>query len=175
MLLREPGGVAVAERIRELVKDPGLAVVPRAEALLYAAARAQLVAELVSPALERRALGAARPLRRLLARLPGRRPRAGRRGDPGDQRVRDGRACGRPHAAARPRRRRRARAARRPRRAPDRLEREADAFFEAIGEAYASLAAADGGRVRTLDAELAPEQLVDAALAELADLIDASG
>jgi hypothetical protein len=29
--------------------------------------------------------------------------------------------------------------------------------------------------VRTLDAELAPERLLDAALAELADLIDASG
>jgi dTMP kinase len=41
-LLREPGGVPVAERIRELVKEPGLQVAPRAEALLYAAARAQL-------------------------------------------------------------------------------------------------------------------------------------
>src|SRR5947209_12732576 len=42
-LLREPGGVEVSERIRALVQDPGLDVAARAEALLYAAARAQLV------------------------------------------------------------------------------------------------------------------------------------
>src|SRR5215210_690483 len=51
-LLREPGGVALSERIRALVKDPGLAVAPHAEALLYAAARAQLVAERLRPLLE---------------------------------------------------------------------------------------------------------------------------
>ena len=51
-LLREPGGVDVSERIRALVKDPALAVAPRAEALLYAAARAQLVQERLLGALE---------------------------------------------------------------------------------------------------------------------------
>ena len=55
-LLREPGGVDVSERIRALVKDPALAVAPRAEALLYAAARAQLVEELLEPLLEQGAL-----------------------------------------------------------------------------------------------------------------------
>ena len=50
-LLREPGGVVLSERIRALVKDPALAVDPRAEALLYAAARAQLVAERLEPLL----------------------------------------------------------------------------------------------------------------------------
>jgi dTMP kinase len=50
-ILREPGGVAVSERIRELVKDPALTVDPRAEALLYAAARAQLVHERLLPLL----------------------------------------------------------------------------------------------------------------------------
>ena len=44
-VLREPGGVALSERIRDLVQDPALEVDPRAEALLYAAARAQLVAD----------------------------------------------------------------------------------------------------------------------------------
>ena len=48
--LREPGGVAVAERIREVVK--GLDCDPRAEALLFAAARAQLVAEALLPRLD---------------------------------------------------------------------------------------------------------------------------
>ena len=51
VLLREPGGVALSERIRALVKDPALHVDPRAEALLYAAARAQLVAEQLRPRL----------------------------------------------------------------------------------------------------------------------------
>jgi dTMP kinase len=50
-VLREPGGVAVSERVRELVKDPALEVDPRAEALLYAAARAQLVHERLLPLL----------------------------------------------------------------------------------------------------------------------------
>src|SRR4051794_41369143 len=56
VLLREPGGVEASERIRELVKDPALTVGPRAEALLYAAARAQLVEERVRPELDRGAL-----------------------------------------------------------------------------------------------------------------------
>jgi dTMP kinase len=50
-VLREPGGAVLSERIRELVKDPALEVDPRAEALLYAAARAQLVAEKLLPLL----------------------------------------------------------------------------------------------------------------------------
>jgi dTMP kinase len=51
VLLREPGGVPAAERIRELVIDPGLHVTARTEALLYAAARAQLVEEALEPLL----------------------------------------------------------------------------------------------------------------------------
>jgi len=51
-VLREPGGAVLSERIRELVKDPALEVDPRAEALLYAAARAQLVSERLVPLLE---------------------------------------------------------------------------------------------------------------------------
>src|SRR3954454_8530731 len=51
-VLREPGGVELSERIRGLVKDPGLRVDLRAEALLFAAARAQLVAEQLRPRLE---------------------------------------------------------------------------------------------------------------------------
>jgi dTMP kinase len=50
-LLREPGGVRAAERVRELVKDPGLRIGARAEALLYAAARAQLAEEAIEPLL----------------------------------------------------------------------------------------------------------------------------
>ena len=52
IVLREPGGVELSERIRELVQDPSLEIDPRAEALLYAAARAQLVATKLRPLLE---------------------------------------------------------------------------------------------------------------------------
>jgi dTMP kinase len=49
---REPGGTELGEGVRELVLHGGH-VGPWAEALLYVAARAQLVDEVVRPALER--------------------------------------------------------------------------------------------------------------------------
>ncbi|NLI12574.1 dTMP kinase [Pelotomaculum propionicicum] len=49
---REPGGTRVGELIREILLDPAYGeLVPRAEALLYAAARAQHVAQVILPAL----------------------------------------------------------------------------------------------------------------------------
>lgn len=53
LCVREPGGTEIAERIREMLLDPGLAIVPVAELLLFSAARAQLVSETIRPALER--------------------------------------------------------------------------------------------------------------------------
>src|SRR4051812_48141409 len=50
--VREPGGTEVGERVRELLKDPAVPLSPRAEALLFAAARAELVADVIRPALE---------------------------------------------------------------------------------------------------------------------------
>ena len=52
VLAREPGATALGERVRALLLDGGDAIVPAAEALLFAAARAQLVADVVRPALE---------------------------------------------------------------------------------------------------------------------------
>lgn len=49
---REPGGTELGERIRDLVLHGGH-VTPWAEALLYAASRAQHVDEVIRPALER--------------------------------------------------------------------------------------------------------------------------
>ncbi len=49
--MREPGGTAVGERVRELLKDPAVEMGPEAEALLFAAARAELVAKVIRPAL----------------------------------------------------------------------------------------------------------------------------
>ena len=51
-LVREPGGVGLSERLRELLADPQLHIAAQTEALLYAAARAQLVQELLLPLLE---------------------------------------------------------------------------------------------------------------------------
>jgi dTMP kinase len=50
--VREPGGTVTGERIRELLLDPTSQIAPSAEALLYAAARAQLVADVIRPALD---------------------------------------------------------------------------------------------------------------------------
>jgi len=49
---REPGGTELGEQVRELLLHQG-AVSPWAEAALFAAARAQLVEEVIVPALER--------------------------------------------------------------------------------------------------------------------------
>jgi dTMP kinase len=49
---REPGGTELGEKVRELVLG-GTEISPWAEAVLFAAARAQLVAEVIQPALQR--------------------------------------------------------------------------------------------------------------------------
>jgi len=52
-LTREPGGTALGERLREVLLDSaGDRIGPRADALLFNAARAQLVAEVIGPALD---------------------------------------------------------------------------------------------------------------------------
>lgn len=51
--LREPGGAPVPERIRAVLLDDELEISPLAEMLLFSAARAQLVREVIRPALGR--------------------------------------------------------------------------------------------------------------------------
>jgi dTMP kinase len=170
-LLREPGGVAAAERIRTLVKDPQLHVAPRAEALLYAAARAQLVEEALAPALGAgrwvlldrfvdsslayqgagRALGIEQ-VRAINAFATG--------GLTPDRTLllRIDPALGRARQDGRGE-------------APDRLERERDDFFAAIAAAYDELAEAEPQRVRTLDASAEPPAVLAQALAALEDLL----
>ena len=53
-LVREPGGTSISEKIREIILDGNnRAMCDRCEALLYAASREQLVAEVIAPALGR--------------------------------------------------------------------------------------------------------------------------
>ncbi|MEA2374230.1 MAG: dTMP kinase [Thermoleophilaceae bacterium] len=49
--VREPGGTALGERVREILKDPAAEIGPHAEALLFAAARAELCRQVIRPAL----------------------------------------------------------------------------------------------------------------------------
>ena len=171
VLLREPGGVALAERIRALVKDPELEIADRAEALLYAASRAQLVAARVAPALAagRWVLldryvdsslayqGAGRGLGIDAVLAINDFATAGLVADRTLLLAIDP-AVGRSRRGGRDER-------------PDRLEREADGFFAGVAAAYAQLAAAEPEWIRTLDATRAPAELLAAALDELADLL----
>jgi dTMP kinase len=165
VVLREPGGAAVSERIRELLADPALDVDPRAEALLYAAARAQLVAEQLRPLLADGATvlldrfvdsslayqGAARGLGVDAIRALNEFGTGGLkpdrtlllRVDPQVARTRIGN------------------------RKADRLEREDAAFFAAIADAYDALAAAEPDRIVVIDAAQSPAAVLADSLAAL--------
>ena len=57
VLLREPGGTGIGEQLRSIVLDPANdAMVDECELLIYAASRAQLVGEVIKPALARGAV-----------------------------------------------------------------------------------------------------------------------
>jgi dTMP kinase len=171
--LREPGGVELAERVRTLVKDPGLRVSARAEALLYAAARAQLVEEAVRPLLDAgtwvvldRFVDSSLAYQGAGRRLGVDAVRAvnlfGTGGLTPDRTL----LLSIDPAAGRARQHERGEK-------PDRLEREGEGFFDAIAGAYEDLAQAEPERIRVLDATEAPEDVLAAALREVEDLLGA--
>ena len=51
LLVREPGGTDLSERVRHLLLDRTLHIEPFAELLLFSAARTQLVIDVIRPAL----------------------------------------------------------------------------------------------------------------------------
>jgi dTMP kinase len=164
-VLREPGGVEVSERIRTLLADPALEVDPRAEALLFAAARAQLVAERLRPLLD---AGETVLLDRFidssLAYQGGGRGlgieeiRALNQFGTGGLRpdrtllLRIDPAAGLARISGRP---------------ADRIELEDGEFFRAIARAYDELAAAEPDRIAVIDASQRPEAVLADALAAL--------
>jgi dTMP kinase len=166
---REPGGTELGERIRELVLE-GPPISVWAEAALFAASRAEHAAEVIRPALDRGAdVVCDRFVDSSLAYQG-----VGR--ELGIEAVRDVNhfATGglRPDRTLLLRADPATRAARQAVRgeAPDRLEREDEAFFAAIAGAYDALAAAEPERFRVLDAGAEPAAVLSAARAALADL-----
>jgi dTMP kinase len=170
-VLREPGGVEVSERIRALLKDPAVVLDPRAEALLYAAARAQLVAEQLRPLLDGgdwvlldrfvdsslAYQGAGRGLGVEEVRALNRFATGGLEPDRTlllriDPEIGLARISGRREDA-------------------DRLEREEASFFAAIAGAYDELAAADPARVAVVDASQPPDAVLADALAAVEPLL----
>jgi dTMP kinase len=169
--LREPGGVALAERIRELVADPALHVDPRTEALLFAAARAQLCAEVLRPTLaDGRWVLLDRFVDSSLAYQGGGRElgidavaaiNAMATADCVPDRtllLRVDRRTGRERLASRGE-------------AQDRMELEQDAFFGRVEATYDALATAEPQRFRTLDAHQDAAAVLQDAVDALADLL----
>ena len=161
--VREPGGTAVGERVRELLKDPAVELGAEAEALLFAAARAELVAGVIRPALEEgRVVVSDRFLDSSLAYQGGARglgvdevERLNRMAtgglapditflldlDPGEAAARAGES--------------------------DRFEDEGVALQRTVRDTYERLLAAEPGRWRRIDAARPPEQVHADVLAEV--------
>jgi dTMP kinase len=157
VLTREPGGTELGEQVRDLVLHGGQ-VAPWAEAALYAASRAQHVAEVIRPALARgavvvcdryvdssvvyqgvaRGLGLGRVLELNLAVVEGLMP--------------DVTFLLRLDAAA---------AAARIDGDLDRIEREGVAFLQRVADAYDELAERFAERFVVVDATMAPEQIAE--------------
>ena len=164
---REPGGTALGEELRALVLH-GREMTPWAEALVYAAARAELVAQVIEPALARgadvlldryfdssvayqgigRGLGLHEVLELNLLAVRGCVP---------DRTF---------VLAVDP-----TRSLERVGGSPDRIEREDEAFHEKVAAGYEQLAALFPERVVVLDGALAPEELAERILGDVRRLV----
>jgi dTMP kinase len=171
---REPGGTSLGEAVRGIVLDPARSdLAAETELLLMFASRAQLVREVIEPALSAgqwvlcdrfadasyayQGGGRGQPVERI-AELE-RWACAGVKPDLTlllDLPV----ATGRARAAGRG--------------DADRIEIEADAFFERVRASYRERAAAEPGRFRVIDASQLPAAVLQEATLALATLVGAS-
>jgi len=154
--VREPGGTSLSDGVRALLLDKDHAVSPEAELLLFSAARAQLVAEVIAPALAEGKV--------VLADRFGWSTLAYQGYARGIDRARIATllqiACGEtwpgitflldlPVEIARARLHARSGASAS---APDRMEKEKDAFFEKVRSGYLDIARENSGTFMILDA-----------------------
>ena len=171
LLVREPGGTPAGEAIRHLLQHcpDGAALTPEAELLLFAASRAQLVREVIRPALDEGRTGISdrfsdsTPVYQGVARMI-----------PPESTARiNGFAAGvclpamtflldldRATALARMGGRNQD---------PDRIERESEDFFEAVRRGYLELAAREKHRIRVLDGSRPPGEIASQILESLAE------
>ena len=169
--LREPGGTATGERVRAVLLDPALeGVDPTCELLLFEAARAQLVAEVVRPALERGACVVSDRFFDSTVAYQG----FGRELGFEAVRAANALACGGlsptrtvlldldPREAF----------ARATRGGTDRMELEGLAFMERVRAGFLHVAAEEPGRVRRVDASGTVQDVWSRVRLELADLFD---
>ena len=164
VVTREPGGTSLGERVRDLLLHADVGMAPETEMLLFMAARAELVARVIRPALlERRVVIADRYHDSTLAYQGGARgaptwwPESFPRPDrtfllelaPEDGLERLGRSG----------------------RTADRLESEDLEFHRAVVRAYRQLADAEPGRFVRLDAMRPAEEIHAAVMSELSGLL----
>lgn len=171
---REPGGTSVGEAIRALVLDPAQrGMVAETELLLMFAARAQLVREVLRPALAAgRWVLCDRFTDASYAYQGGGRGQPAARIEELERWACDGVkpdltllldlpvAAGRARAAGRGE--------------ADRIESEADAFFERVRASYRARAAQEPNRFRVIDASQAPGQVLQAATHALIEWLEGS-
>jgi len=169
--VREPGGTPVSDQIRRLLLAPENAIVPAAELLLYSAARAQLVSQVIAPALKAGKIVIADRFGWSTLAYQG----YGRGLDRGKIRSLFDIACGEiwplhsvlpdiPVTSMRARLLAEGRPA-------DRMENENAAFFERVRQGYLEIAAENPDRFTVLDGTLSPEVLHQTILGKLMALL----
>jgi dTMP kinase len=174
LCIREPGGTRVGDRIREILLAPGQSVAPEAELLLFSAARAQLVAEVIRPALEAGKVVLADRFGWSTWAYQGH----GRGQDP--ERIRylfrlacDGIWPAHSWLLDLPADRMRDRL-REAGRGPDRMENEKQEFFERVRRGYLEIASAHPGHFTVMDAGASPESIHALILDSLLERLGAS-
>ncbi|WP_420455921.1 dTMP kinase [Rubrivirga sp.] len=171
--VREPGGTEVGERIRALLLSPDSSIAPRAELLLFSAARAQLVDEVVRPALGRDAVVVVDRYFDSSTAYQG-----------GGRGLADSQWLDTLHhfatAGLTPDRTYlvdldvEAAAKRRGGLNPDRMESGTAGFHEAVRQTYHAIAARHPERVRVLDGHRAPQELHGVILTDALERLDGS-